>query len=543
MEEITKIFTRLQQSPKESATMAALREQLKSYLEEINKDKRFLTEDMHFLGSYLDELMAERNVRAMDVESPEIHEVDEIADSLFPLPPYAYICIDGRVTLTHEFGMVAKMKGGSIELPGGNPREFVPARNGGLVLRLNSNTSKQLKRAFMQDDEIAEILDSHLACAAQEAGQASQGEPVADHGLLADVKHKANIAKALLAHCQKHHAGKKVYPIQLSFDPHGGYLFMGLESSHALAAGEKAGGFTDDVLKKLAEEGIIISTEHFCKDKEVSAAFAKEYAKFKPAHDWINYYKETALQFWKGIQALKSECLHKLISLLISKNGPYAGMDEEDKAIRERALLLLTNAFSGYCNNKDKHYAFGHHNESFVSVTERDFRPCHKTGFVVYSLDLDTMADSVVFASTIVRKNRGGGAVALDSNYKSAEIFAGAPVPVIVKEIVRDEEAIKELASLRNINWSFLGEVDWMSMNNDEFIDEIKLHNPHLRIEVSSAQAINRLRMKMAALNECGMQSAEQLISGKLFALPVIADKSRRFKTIIPFFVRGYSEK
>jgi hypothetical protein len=536
---ITRIKTRLLESEKEANTYQALLGELDSYLNDLGI---FEIKDRQFLRDYLADFVAERNLRAMDIETPVMTEAVEAANDCFPFPPYAYLCIDGRVTLTHVFGIMAKMKGGAIEIPAADPREFVPAMKGGLVLRKDSNTARKMGFAFEHHDEISEILDSHLSCAAQGVKMSSIGRSTPDAGLLEDVKRKAEIAKAMEKYTRKHHPGKTVHPIQISFDPHNGYAYMGLEGKKALETAGKVNGFSDEVLQQLAAEGSIVSTREIAQDPRVRPKFLAAYESFKPKFDWKDHYAETANQFWTTLHRLKSEILPIIIEKLTAENGPYAGMNRDNKSMEQRAMLILSNAFSGFCNNNGKGYQYGHHTESSVSVSERDFRPCHYSAFVVYSEDLEDLAHRVTFAAGIVRKSRLGGAVPLDANYASAEEFAAAPVAVLVKEIVRDELQQTELAKLRQIDWSFLEGIDWIVLSDTDFLQLLARRNKSVELALSTGLSLNRLRKKMAALYDHTKHSAEQLINGNLFAVPVITDLNRRFKVIIPFFLKGFKE-
>lgn len=503
----------------------------------------FATADREYLEDLLFDLIAERNERANEVESNEVTEAAEIADRLLPYAPYGILCIDGRVTMTSKFGMFARMKGGSIQLPAGDPKEFLRGVDRRVFLAEPSHMAQQLDAALKResDDTIVQILDSHLGCAARKAEADGVGTHVEDDGLLLDIERKREVAAAMQAYVAKRHSGKKILPIQGAFNPHNGFAYSGLESDAAVTVARKEGGFTSAVLERLVTDGVIISTQqvadHF---REI---FEARWQQFEPAFNWQDNYKETALQFWRALEGMKPDVLPGIIEVMTKKGGPYSHVTDS-KELEMRALLLLANAFSGFCNNHEGEYAFSEHEESFVSVTPRDYRPFRRyMGFGVYDEDLVSLARNVVFAAGIVRKNRAAERVRKPSLYKRKEDFNAASVPVVVKEVIREDQGItiEGWEALQEIDWSFIEQIPWMEMSDAEFRDF--LGGKFSWMTVNMAKAINHLRRKMVTLYNPLEDSATQMVEGKLVLLPVICDSSRRFRLVIPFFMRGFRNK
>ena len=539
------------ETDKESETLRSLTAQLLGFLRQVSESNRKYTpEDTEFLATLYEELMVERSRRAEEVESPEVQTAANIANSLCHYPWYMQDCVDGRVNPTLVLMMIAGMRGGAIQTPAGDSNDYVQSRTGDLMVRSGSNIEKQIKRAFETQDEICEVLDSHLACAAKNEECNELGHPTDDGGLYEDVLRKRGIAEALRAHVEANHPGKTVLPVQISFDPHSGYMFMGLETNQAMQAalaegqskaekrGENGitlfGCFSDEVLTQLAQEGKTISTKLLVEEEPFQTLFAQAYEGFEPKPDWREGYKDTAHQCWLAIKGMRPRVMPTLLQKL--KAIPdFASLPE--KELEDRAMMVLTNAFNAFCNNYGKeHYPFGEHDERFVSVTERDYRPCHNTGFAVYALDHANLSRRVAFAASIVRKNRKAGRIK-DNMYRS--------VPVIAKEILREELPESEWATLRSLNWSFLQATgqeaaNWYTMNDDEFEAQLLGNNSGVSISARALRALKNLRKTMIAMYDPNKPSSEQLLSGKMTALPVISDGSRRFRVIVPFVLNGF---
>lgn len=517
------------------------------YLRQLQSGRPLLSpRDEKYLGVFFASLARERGARAADVESFEVHEAAEIANSIFKSPVFSMMCVDGRINPTLVFGMIAQMDGGVKETPAGDTNDFANTVSGTVTLLPGSSTDLQIRSVFEKYDSVNQVLDSHVACAAREKHSVALGEPVFDHGLLQDVLRKSDMASAMRARVLKSHPGKTVTPIQISYDPHDGYLFMGLETENALEAARKDGkGFTSEVLEKLTERGCVVHTKALIADPEISSVFESAYGQLVHRHDWKENYRFTAHQFWRDIATMRPTLAPLLIKKLTDKNGPFPeGLP--DAELQDRAMLLLSNAFNGYCNNggpKQGHFEFAHHEETFVQVSKRDFRPCTNMGFSVDSTGLENLSGNVEFASTIVRANRLTKRVGAPDEY-SAETFAAAPIGVTVKEIVTFEVSEEQWEALEGIDWSFLQTLrdgkDWTMLTKEEFLHELTDHHPHISADLASS--FNNLREMMVALYDNRQGCRELLTSGKLVALPILTDKNRRFRCVTPFFLKGFPD-
>ncbi len=284
-------------------------ESMKRYNKLRLAEKQRASRDYDYLEDFYHRFLAGQNQRALEIVSPEYLEIVELADRQFPYPTSWVLCMDGRVLPVLISGASADI-GDNMRVPGGNIREFVRGINGKFTLLEHSNFAKLLASAFerVESDTIVEVFDSHVACAAVKAEETARGREPADGGLLRDVLHKREMAEATKEFARHKLADKKkVIVIQTSFDPHNGFMFMGLETEYALAfAKEKDPGvpsFTGEVLHALAAEGKIISSEHIAHELAIRKLFEK-YA-FSP--DWRTKYIQTSGQFWHAIDAMKHD--------------------------------------------------------------------------------------------------------------------------------------------------------------------------------------------------------------------------------------------
>lgn len=525
---------------------------LLAMLSDVNKSRRYPRppEEEKFIADFFRRYLEERYRRSAEVNSPEVREAVAIASKLFPYPVYGVLCIDGRVLPPLVAGLMAKF-GGFMRLPGGDLQEFVRGRDGELALIRDSHFAQLIDRTFEKHPVKIELLDSHLSCAAKgEEESAATGLVPKDGGLLADVERKKEIASAMKNYVAKRHPGMRIIPVQFSFDPHNGFGYMGLETDYSIKKARRTEGFTHEVLAGLCEEGKIISTEKFSKLPEVRAAFGQWTKAFEldkkdrdgySVFDWARHYAKSALGFWKAVQAMAPQLLPVLLDEVLEIYPELAGKSEECRnEAKERAVLLLANAYSGYLNNLTK-YVYGEHDEACVVVTEKEHGPFPGIRtFSVFSGDLKNMPANTVFASRIVRKNRETGRITAP-NYPAPSKhtdYIKAPVPVVVHAIVHDEVAPKAWEVLEKVDWTDMEEIRWRDMRSSDFFEYLVRKLPNLPATV--ALGINRLREKMAFLYDPEKASARHFIDGNLVALPMVVDKNRCPHGIIPFIKKGF---
>lgn len=528
-----------------------LKKQVHSFIkqfESYNEKRQFPRDkkDYLFLEDFFIQFIKDRNRRADEVSSVEYKKVRMIANAQFPSITLWNLCMDGRVLAVLMNGASAGV-GSSIRVPGGLLREFVYGENGNIFLLENSNYAFVLNRALKKfgTKKIFEIYDSHVGCAARKAEEMAHGKLPNDAGLLQDVIYKKQMADATVHFIKEHFDNDfSVTPIQTSFDPHNGFMYMGLETEKALSYARKTGNeYTDEVLKKLVEKRLIISTEDLIKRTDFNNLFAK----YSFSLDWKSQYLQSAKQFWITISKIKIESLplikKELLAIYPHLSSQRVDMQDE---LAERAMLILTNAYSGFLSNNMQqrkkagehyHYPFGVHREEGVKVSEGGYPPYDISMFVVFSLDNDNLPANIELAATLVRNNRRDGRV-LDRSgtYSSPQEFAEAPVPVVIQEIVREKIDEKEWERLSQIDWSDLPK-DWESLSTKMFFEYLQ---KKANMPIGIANAINSLRERMLVLYNPQQPTSGHLIQNFKIALPIIVGSNRRNFFVIPFLKLGF---
>ncbi len=522
-------------------------------LEEYNNkrpaERKRQQRDYEFLKDLFIRFLSDRNNRAIEVQSPEYEKVKTLANEQFPTPTLWNLCMDGRVKSVVINGMTAGV-GATIRVPGGILREFVRDTKGNFTLLRNSNFAQLLINALSWDHNkiVTEVFDSHVGCAARNAEEHARGRDLKDMGLLSDVLHKKEMLEALHKFTKSLYGDtKRVISIQTSFDPHCGYLYMGLETDEALRVakdyaktlGETEGKthrweYTTGVLKYLVEKGKVIFTEEMVEIPQIKQAFDSSVITL----NWETGYVQTAKQFWNNIARMKEKLLPLFREKLITV---YPYLKEETKEnqieLEERAMILLTNAYSGYLNNHNQEYPYGVHREECIKVSKGGFPPYEISAFVVLSTDESNLSSNIELAASLVRQNRMQSRVSDRSgSYLEPDEFAQAPVPLIIQEILDEELNASDWENLCSIGWEDMPE-DWDVISDREFLSYLETKGDiHLRVAIG----MNDLRHKMAILFDSNQIISGRLISHHKVALPVMVDKNRINYLIIPFIKHGF---
>ncbi len=534
-----------------------IEQQVDAYIDALQKYNKKLPhprdqKNYPFLSYFFKHFIEDQNSRALEIDSREYDNVLKIANNQLPVKTLWILCIDGRVLSVLEHGATAGV-GNSLQVPGGILREFVRGKDGLLKLKNDSHFANLITKVLAQSkiDVIAEVFDSHIGCAARMAEEQVKGRNRPDMGLYADISHKAQMAGATKAFVKRVFGdSKKVLTILTSFDPHTGYLYMGLGSPYARSVVEKNGkAYTKELIDKLVKEGKVISTEALVEDQSLRKVFE--------AHDfpldWRAQYVKSAKYFWEAIASMKKTLLPILQKKILAIYPDLARSDQLAKLeLEERAMLLLTNAFSGYLHNKDHkhhsrtrekeehgaHYPYGVHKEEGIKVSEGGFPPYNVSMFAVQSSVEKNLPANIEISASLLRKNRSEGRVVDPTkNFTEPLEFAQASLPLVVQEIVRDAILEDEWEKLGKTDWSDMPE-EWNSMSDNEFFDY--LHTKE-NIPFGVARGINNLRRRMAVLYDPFNPISSRLIEQYKVALPVVADKFRRIRFLVPFVKLGFS--
>ncbi len=501
-----------------------------------------------FLSYFFKNFVADQNARALEISLPSYEKIKKLANQQFPVRTLWNLCIDGRVLSILAHGATAGV-GSGVRVPGGMLREFVRGKDGKLFLAPDSDFAILLKRALQESKKnvLAEVFDSHIGCAARLAEEQLKGKDPLDDGLFADVSHKMQMAQASIAFA-KHVFGdeKNLIVILTSFDPHSGFLYMGLETNEALIYTLNRGNnaYTQEILDRLTNFGKIISTEQLASEEEIEKIFSK----YRFNLEWKTKYVKSATLFWEAIASMKKAVfpiIHKKLHRAyphLTKNNTLAEIELE-----ERSMLLLTNAFSGYLHNVEgkgggegihKHYPYGIHNEEGIKVSEGGYPPYDISMFTVFSFEEKNLPTSIQLAVALVRDNRKKVRI-VDGSLTFTEVveFTQASVPIVVSEIVRDFLSEREWEKLSAIDWKDMPET-WDIMTDDEFY--MYLHNKDIR-QFNVALAINNLRRKMMVMYDMHSPISSRIIEQYSVALPIIVSRNRKVRFIVPFVKLGFS--
>lgn len=510
-------------------------------LDDAGKEHKILDERAkRFLSGTLQTFVLRRHLRAREADSRKVREAAEIARRVFPYANFFMICLDGRITPAH-INMSTAGIGGAFETPGGDYHAFTRFLSGHDGLQCNTDFEKLIGATAGKYKAFCEIFDSHIHCAAQGRRMARKGISCDDHGLRHDVLRKIEMRQSFQRYMQAQHPDNRVLSVHITFDPEKGYAYMGLETPAALGRSENI-DYTETVLKELAADGVILSTEELARhDAEVRAMFEESWRSLEHLHDLRTNYADSTLQFWQAVERMQPRFEAMIRARL---EAMYPAMPEDE--FRQRAAILLTSAFSGFCNNHTGTYPYAEHDETGIAIAHGDLRPFPDTLAVVYP-DEATVADDSVLPTELVRTNRMQGRVRSEEYYPDPKEFAQkAPVPMFIKEVVRTELTEEEWRMLESIDWNFIQTAmpnghNWSTMSNDRFSRFVTARFP--KVPAGVLEHLNNLRAVMRALYQPEKIIAQDLVNGENFPLPMLTDPNRGPRVFLPFFLRGFPEK
>lgn len=510
-------------------------------------------ESYTFLRDFYQKFFIDRNKRADEVSTDTYAKVIDVAHSLIPIPTLWDVCVDGRVLIVLVMGGSAKI-GSRVRVPGGILHEFVLGKDGKLKLLENSQFAGMVDKLFEKFDWVAEFFDSHVGCTARGTEEAVRGRYPEDAGLFTDVLSKRDMAQALQRYVKAKFGNEKhVLALQTSFDPHTGYMYMGLETlgavNFALQQTKKdpkaLPGFTIEVLAELVVKEKIIATQAFEKDPKIAKVFQRHAFPI----DWKHKYVLSATAFWHAIDSMHKDILPVIKKKIIAV---YPHLLEKEEAaqteLEERAIILLTNAYSGYLHHQKHHenefytngnhnhdYPYGAHQEEGVLVSLGGDSPYEISTFGI-ATDMN-VAHDVLFSSGLVRSNRAAQRIVDRSKtFLDPTLFSMAPVPIVVQEIIRRRVSDEEWKMIENGDWSDLPE-NWENMDDMVFLNYLREKGI---VNGDVLLGINTLRKKMATLYNPNEPTSAHLVRHHLIAVPVIADKSRYNHIIVPFKKLGF---
>lgn len=522
-------------------------EQLAQYLEAEKKINNRRANPRNDIGPALAMLqfkfgrfIESRNQRVEDLGSTELCEAKDIKREIFPLGiPKLVLCLDGRIMPK----TVAGMQGNAVRVAAADVAGFVPRRNDGhLMLRPESSFAELLKRAFSKTDQLVEVLDSHIGCAARgKAESETKGTKPEDGGVSTDVRRQKAKAKAIREFVQQTYNGaKQIWVFQTSFDPHTGFMYMGLEvdgNLHDPLVQER--GYSIFVLETMVLQERIVSTKHLLEeaDGQIKAIFEENKFELDYEHD----FRYSSVRFWQTVKAIADK-VAPLIEAKLIKVYPHLQQQENAAELRQRAVLLLANCFNAFLLNQHGHYSYGEHDESIIVATRSEKGPFPTARpFSVYP-ESPNLSHDIRLAQGLIRNNRRDGRISREEKAVAAKFFpvtenyALSPVPMVCFE--RMETVCNDLEAVQKANWSDLIDLNWIGMSDTEFSDYLKRKVPNLTL--STGETINKLRHRAIKLYEPGQPATELLLGGGIVPLWVLAGPNRMNYAILPFLTAGY---
>ncbi len=498
-------------------------------------------EDIRYLEAFLEGAIRVRNDRAQDLASQEVKGAIQIERRLFPLGlPIEMVCVDGRTMLK----VMTSLESGVIRVPAGDSKEFLPRSNGkGIFLRSDGRLADRLRRALSGGSARAVvILDSHRHCAARKASSIDKnwGVAVGDDGLHDDVVRKMELARALQDFVDGEFSGsRRLSVLHISFDPHSGFMTVGLELDQALNdARVLRSGYTDETIRLLADEGTVLSVE-----KWIDGGFLSHIAdRFGGRLDYEYRYREDTKRFWDFVEESLEEMLPVAENDILRF---YPSLENDPQLLREYAVFLLANALTAHLLDR----VYDKHDESMVAVSDGGQGPYRETrSFTVSPSSGPECSAYILFTANLVRANRREGRFSPFEKDIVNQCFGEdslshirTPVPILTYRKLRKEISLEEQASLEDADWADLLTMDWMRISDDSFRQYVQEKIPNVSEETS--RSLNLLRRDALELFQPGLPATQDLFSGRL--LPVFAIRSDRHEIIslVPFFARGYSER
>lgn len=495
------------------------------------------------------QFMYSREERAHDSTSPEVVEAERIKGQLFPLGiPRLALCVDGRVLSK----LVAGLHEGVFRTPAGDNSEFVPHREENSIFLEHGAFAEFLDRHFRFHDSVVTVLDSHLHCAARKAVETERaGIAPPDDGLYRDVVRKKSMGTAITEYVSGRYGEKKnILSIQISFDPHRGTCFMGLEKDECLNHPDAMReGYTETVIETLVSEGSILSTGRFLRpESPVRQAMARHYFD-------INYetdYRRSTVRFWEEMDRMADE-VAPIIEELLLVAYPELGVPSRESELRERALVLLANAYNAFLHNYDaagkaKPYPYDQHDESVVTVTYGDRGPYDRARSFSVDPHNPDLSYVVRFTAGLIRANREAKRYsiteteALQACYgENIAGYSRNPVPVFFFERVETMPDADIVERLRQADWSDIVDRDWMSMDDQQFERYLDRKVPNIPAVVS--RRINALRTRAVDLFQPGHAATEDLLEGRLTPVWALSAPDRRTLALFPFMAKGYGQR
>lgn len=537
--------------------------QLKKYMSfryDVLTDRFRTPEDDVLLTRTYMEAMLVRNTRATETQSPEVRNAVKKAKKFIHATPSESIkrvtCSDGRLLPEVELGTPDSAHK-TIETPGGEIPGIVRDKNGDKIVNPDSAFGKTLKERLHKKNRIVQMLESHVGCAARKAKtERATGSAGNDDGLRFDVIDKKEMAHALRMYAEKYNGEngtqqKAIVPIQTTYDPRDGYMYMGLENDPALALSAEE-GYSDTVLRRMADEGIILSTKHMVhqinENGEPTGLTAIGYIFAHYAisdFSWDSNYKGTAQQFWDNMEKMAEQTnVLQDIAQTVQKVFP----DRDEKEIESRSKILMMNAYNAYHEKPIKE-----HQETLIVISQGENGPYpqhNAFGIINEGKKSGEKISSIDIAEGLIRSNRLNGRVENtypDSENASLKSFVESPVPIIWKAEVAgeiDSKTLKKVDDLLESDNSSNGTGklipdEWYTMHEVDFREHVQNYG----LSKNITEALVSLHGGLLELYAPDTTLHDRLLSRRLDVLPVLSDSRGGILTVIPFVYPGFDQE
>lgn len=521
-----------------SVRKSDLADQATAYLIEMQKVTGRADYEMQEVGENVDSYLETRANRAIEIMSPEVVEARRQTAEYYEEPLRKsgvlkgedeklfvgdHTCMDVRTRSTVQTGRPAKgggtAGGGSMRFSGGKPSGVHPDGFGGeLVLDEESTYARELSAGLFIPAAAFQQTDSHFHCKKALVDAQGHSHTPADNGLMRDVEYKVKLMKVIGDYSRKLGI-QQSYFMHTAFDPHNGFWTLGLNLPRNIQFAAGRGGYTDQVLDKLAKNKDIIHMEQLVYGK-LQGIFLENYF---PA-DWSNNYAETALNFADNLTTMKGTATSQVIEEF---QKLYRKRKEVDVNLFARSALA--NGYNAWLLNVQGRYPYQEHNEEVVvALVGGEYGPFPKTESLEIFRDDPYMAADAHLASGIIRTNRVEGRV---------QGHPDSPVPLIIQGRVReildpsDLNSIQETAAILN---EHLPDLNWQNWTYENFNHFMAHQFPHL--SAAASHAIVRLGTSMNKIYNPRDRYFDVFNAGSVIGVPTLVGPNREPLAVLNFY-------
>ncbi|MFZ2206190.1 MAG: hypothetical protein WA061_04470 [Microgenomates group bacterium] len=534
------------------------------------KSRNVVQKNFEWAEGFAKQYYSSRTERAEDLLTNEVKQAQDLAWRFIGAGNHDFFvtCVDGRNIPIIMFSKPPHI-GGVLRAPAGAVNGFMEGEKPGTVFIDESSYVVQRIVKLLREkagDTIYYGLDSHFGCAARGQIHATEGGYQVDGGVRTDIVSKLMTARGILQlRKEMKEKGEEIaaiIPTFFSFDPNTGGVVSGLEL-HIDEEDVAKYGYTAEIVEKLVKKGLIVSTLHLIKDKNVQAVLSN-IIKAKSA-DFRDKFSKSLLSNWIATTTLYADGKGELFQLIYEKlvfaygrTGWVVGdMDNlathfiSERTLRQKAKFLLKNMVTRYSiAGSEDEWPFNSHSEEMSVITDGGYAPFSDIdAFAVFSRDLNSLLTNTKLTIDLVRNSRRTKKISdpVNNSKLSETEFFSAPVLISNKAILKrvSEASWKTLSSL-NINtvlaaldWDDRDVLNWQKSDFEEIIIEcaknnkvpIELHDAYVFIE-GLYELFDRIRIMMK-----DKYFRRMILHGNIVLLNTLVDGNRMPKYIAHFVI------